>query len=188
MLFISYMICVCLIIWLAVLNDKVNTLSMKIDKIKNVVFKDGENPISEYYEQTSSESTPAPSVSPEIPAPESSEQKAELQANYDNYISDKNKPEDFDLQKALLGNIFNKIGAVAIIVALIIFIKLVSPYIVITPLMKVIFAYLAGIGLLGGGFYLHKKETLKNLFKESADLENEILKDLETLEFHEDVK
>ena len=162
MLFISYMICVCLIIWLAVLNDKVNTLSMKIDKIKNVVFKDGENPISEYYEQTSSESTPAPSVSPEIPAPESSEQKAELQANYDNYISDKNKPEDFDLQKALLGNIFNKIGAVAIIVALIIFIKLVSPYIVITPLMKVIFAYLAGIGLLGGGFYLHKKETLKN--------------------------
>ena len=33
-----------------------------------------------------------------------------------------------------------------------------------------------------------KKETLKNLFKESADLGNEILKDLGNLEFHGDVK
>jgi len=33
-----------------------------------------------------------------------------------------------------------------------------------------------------------KKETLKDLFKESTDLGNEILKDLETLNFHEDVK
>ena len=33
-----------------------------------------------------------------------------------------------------------------------------------------------------------KKEILKNLFAESADLGNAILKDLETLEFHEDVK
>ncbi len=33
-----------------------------------------------------------------------------------------------------------------------------------------------------------KKETLKNLFKESSDLGNEILKDLDTLEFHEDVR
>ena len=33
-----------------------------------------------------------------------------------------------------------------------------------------------------------KKETLKNLFAESADLGSAILKDLETLEFHEDVK
>ena len=33
-----------------------------------------------------------------------------------------------------------------------------------------------------------QKETLKNLFAESADLGSAILKDLETLEFHEDVK
>ena len=33
-----------------------------------------------------------------------------------------------------------------------------------------------------------KKETLKNLFAESADLGSAILKDLDTLEFHEDVK
>ena len=33
-----------------------------------------------------------------------------------------------------------------------------------------------------------KKETLKNLFKESADLGTQILKDLDTLEFHEEVK
>ena len=33
-----------------------------------------------------------------------------------------------------------------------------------------------------------RKETLKNLFTESSDLGSEILKDLETLEFHEDVK
>lgn len=33
-----------------------------------------------------------------------------------------------------------------------------------------------------------KKETLKNLFKESADLGTQILKDLDRLEFHEEVK
>ena len=33
-----------------------------------------------------------------------------------------------------------------------------------------------------------KKEILKNLFKESSDLGNAILKDLDMLEFHEDVK
>ena len=33
-----------------------------------------------------------------------------------------------------------------------------------------------------------KKETLKNLFEESADLGTQILKDLDTLEFHEEVK
>ena len=33
-----------------------------------------------------------------------------------------------------------------------------------------------------------KKETLKNLFKESADLGREILKSLDSLEFHEEVK
>lgn len=32
-----------------------------------------------------------------------------------------------------------------------------------------------------------KKETLKNLFKESTDLGSQILKDLDTLEFHEDI-
>lgn len=35
---------------------------------------------------------------------------------------------------------------------------------------------------------MYKKETLKNLFKKSADLESEILKDWEKLSFDEDMK
>lgn len=160
---ISYMICVCLIVWVAILHDKINSLSFRIDKIKKVVFDEKENQPTAYHEEITPEPTPQPTPLPEIHNAEPPEQKQELQTNYDHYIADKTKnSESFDLQKALLGNIFNKIGAIAIIVALIIFIKLVSPYIVITPLMKVIFAYLAGAGLIGGGFYLHKKENLKN--------------------------
>lgn len=159
-----YVICICLIIWLAMLNDKVSSLSTQIDKITKIVLNATEDQMPVYHKQITPEPTPEPAIEPtvsaEVQTTEDPEQTPELQANCDK-ISD-NKSDNFDLQKALLGNIFNKIGAIAIIVALIIFIKLVSPYIVITPLMKVIFAYLAGAGLLGGGFYLNKKENFKN--------------------------
>lgn len=72
------------------------------------------------------------------------------------------KKDDFELQNVFLGNIFNKIGAVAIIVAVVIFIKLISPFIVLTPLMKIVLSFLAGSGMIGGAFYMHNKENLKN--------------------------
>lgn len=152
---ISYMICVCLIVWLAVVQDKLNSLSTSIDNIKKVIYKDAEKSDISYQEIS-----PSPTIAPEII--QNSEPIIQEKINIEQENTVQNEIKSFDLQKALLGNIFNKVGAIAIIVALIIFIKLISPYIVITPLMKIIFAYIAGFGLLGGGFYLHKKDNLKN--------------------------
>ena len=55
------------------------------------------------------------------------------------------KKENFDIQSAFLGNIFNKVGALAIIIAVVIFIKLVSPFFVITPVMKLVLGFLLGL-------------------------------------------
>ena len=62
------------------------------------------------------------------------------------------KKKESTFQNIFLGNIFNKIGAIAIIVALIFFIKLVSTMIVITPLVKFISAYVCGLLMIGGAF------------------------------------
>ena len=70
--------------------------------------------------------------------------------------------KDSAFSKIFLGNIFNKIGAIAIIVALIFFIKLVSSMIVITPLVKLILSYVCGLGLVGFSLKLRKKDKMKN--------------------------
>ena len=70
--------------------------------------------------------------------------------------------EESAFQKIFLGNLFNKIGAVAIIVALIFFIKLVSTMIVITPLVKFISAYVCGLFMVGSALNMHKKENMKS--------------------------
>ena len=161
---ISYMICVCLIVWLAIIQNQVSDLSANVEKIKKYFWEQKSLGLPECNEQTSpQEQTPVPDMPSPVqdatPAsqPEQTYQESSPEPEFQAEIQ-----ESFDIQKALLGNIFNKIGAIAIIVALIIFIKLVSPYIVITPLMKIMFSYLAGLGLIGGGFYLHRKENLKN--------------------------
>ena len=70
--------------------------------------------------------------------------------------------KDNAFQNIFLGNIFNKIGAVAILVALIFFIKLVSTMIVITPLVKFGIAFIAGMLMIIGALRMHSRENLKN--------------------------
>lgn len=65
-------------------------------------------------------------------------------------------------QKIFLGNIFNKIGAMAIIFALIFFIKYVSSLFILTPLIKFIIAFCSGIFMIGFGLSLHNKEYFKS--------------------------
>jgi len=103
--------------------------------------------------ESESESEPQPQPQPEL------EPEPNISPVVNSYEKSK---DDFELQNAFLGNIFNKIGAIAIIVAVIIFIKLVSPFIVITPLMKIVLGFFAGLGMVGGALYMHKKDELKN--------------------------
>lgn len=62
-----------------------------------------------------------------------------------------------DFEKMFMENIFNKIGALALVVGIGIFIKLVSP----TPPMQIIAGFLAGLAMILGSIKLHKNE-MKN--------------------------
>lgn len=70
-------------------------------------------------------------------------------------------PSDFNFEKVFMENIFNKIGALALIIGIGIFIKLISPYFIFTPPMQITIAFLAGLGMVLGAFKLHKNE-MKN--------------------------
>ena len=96
-----------------------------------------------------------------VPPPLQYEKNNEkIQNNTENVSKTPSITADFDIQKMFLENV-NKIGALAIIVALIIFIGLVSPYIVLTPLMKTVLGYIACFAFIGCGFYLHTKENMQ---------------------------
>lgn len=71
------------------------------------------------------------------------------------------KSDSFDFEKEFLGNIFNKIGAVAILIGIGIFIKIISTFITFTPEAKIGLSYLASILFLGFGFSL-KEEKMQN--------------------------
>ncbi len=63
-----------------------------------------------------------------------------------------------DWEKLLLGNMFNKLGAIALIVGVAIFIKLISPFFVFTPLRQVIATYVFGLALTMTAWRIHHKE------------------------------
>ncbi len=71
---------------------------------------------------------------------------------------EKTYDDSFDFEKVFLGNIFNKVGALALIIGVCIFIKLISPFIVFTPLMKIITGFLAGGAMIAGAVKLHKDD------------------------------
>ncbi len=60
-------------------------------------------------------------------------------------------------EKLVMGNLFNKIGAVALIVGLAIFIRLISPYIDFTPLKRVMSVLVTGLAMMGVAMRLHYK-------------------------------
>ena len=76
--------------------------------------------------------------------------------NHDNDVK-----ETSSFEQLFLGNIFNKIGALAIFVGLIIFIKLVSPFFVFTAGMKLGLGFMLGIALIGGALQINKKENMQ---------------------------
>ena len=71
------------------------------------------------------------------------------------------KKVDTSFENMFLGNIFTIIGAIAIIVACGIFIKMISSYITFTPLMKTIIGFLVGLGLITGSIFTKKDSNLK---------------------------
>jgi len=65
------------------------------------------------------------------------------------------------LEQFFLGSLFNKLGALAIIVFVILFIKWLSPFLALTAAMKVGAVYIFSSVLVGLGFYLLPKENMR---------------------------
>ena len=140
---------VLLFIWLIFIQVKLNELIKIIESNKESKISTAEIPVIE------------PDLSEkQITSDEISEDSVEdLVLKLENIESPKSK-KSFDFETAFLGNIFNKIGAIALIVGVIIFIKLVSPYIVFTPLMKILSGYILGVIIFIFGLRM-KEEKLK---------------------------
>ncbi|MBR6163946.1 DUF2339 domain-containing protein [bacterium] len=66
---------------------------------------------------------------------------------------------EFDLEKLFLGNVFSKIGGIALVIAICFLVKLTSRYIEFTPVMKISMGYIASLGFLFYSLFLYKKET-----------------------------
>ncbi|MCD7878657.1 MAG: DUF2339 domain-containing protein, partial [Candidatus Gastranaerophilales bacterium] len=69
--------------------------------------------------------------------------------------------EEFDFENAFLGNIFNKIGAIVLIIGIGFFISIISKYIIFTPFMKICFAFILGLGMICGANQMKESEKLK---------------------------
>ncbi len=63
------------------------------------------------------------------------------------------KPQS--LETFFLGNIFNKLGALAIIIGMIIFVGIAAP--LLTPELKIAAAYALGLAFISGGAFIHKR-------------------------------
>lgn len=141
-----------LFIWLIFLQCQHNEIKGTLDKLKETLKKN----ISQI-EKTEIEIVQEQTY--EVQDFEKIEIQEETNfSNEENYIS----KEKTAFEKVFLGNIFNKIGAVAILIGIILFAKIVSPFIVFTPQLKLALGYLTGVAMMFASFKLHNKENLKN--------------------------
>ena len=142
--------------WLIFLQTQNNELRYKLEQIDKHLFQD------------EIESNEVSFVNEE-PVIEDKELIPQAEYNNEDFILEnieEHKPatvkEKVSFEKMFLGNIFNKVGAVALLIGFVIFIKLISPFIIFTPQLKMALGYLAGFGMMYGAFKLHNKENLEN--------------------------
>lgn len=173
-----------LFIWMLIMQQQISELRDSVKHISTLVRKLSVTPVHQVMKSSDNadsvagrthrineavEAVPVREESPQIPPPavQSVNRNSEVKepvytVNSQDYIKNSYRDDKtFDLQKALLGNIFSVVGAVAIIIATIIFIKIVSPYIVISPEVKIFLGFLAGLGMGIGALFMHRKENLK---------------------------
>lgn len=131
------------VIWLVVNTQKINKLEQNIKtlyKITANLTKSPEHPVATKEKPLKTESTESKSV----------ENKIQENNNKNDFSSTNNFNIEFE--KLFLGNIFNKIGAISLIIALIIFLKLAH----LTQTAQIILAYLLGLGTIAAAVKMHK--------------------------------
>lgn len=160
-----------LIVWLIVLSNKISTLESSLrDAIKklNSIGRQPVEEIKQYEGVTKAEPVVQEVVKHEDKTIEKVYQIKEPAAEVKPSINAGSKKSNVEhkksgtLETVFLGNVFNKVGAIALIIALITFIKFLSPYIHISNAMAIAIGLCVGLGLVLGGMHLHLKEKFKN--------------------------
>lgn len=168
--FVVTAICfIILFLWMIVLQGEFNSLRKKLQELINEEpVSSSQNPngglgdldesVCSVFEPEPQTTTPQPVLNTEVQDEQNPAQQEAAEVFEQQDVSDNAKKPEKDkngFEKIFLGNIFNKVGALAIIIGVIFFIKVVSQYIVFTPLMKCLIAFMAGAGMVGYALKLH---------------------------------
>lgn len=131
----------CLIVWIIILQDKISSLQKEVKRTKKIIKYNIELGVIQKRPQKQTE-PPVQELLPEV-TPQAEQSK------------------DINFEKLFLENIFNKIGAIALIIGLAIFIKIIAPYFIFTPVIKILLGTIFAAATLFTGLKLNKKELLK---------------------------
>lgn len=155
------------LIWLCIIQSKQSELKTESDKIQkelkqlqNISFEPVIKQDKEYNDCEASSKTSTPDETFDTPYENSTNDENNAKIPDKPLIETKENKND--VEKLFLGNIFNKIGALAIFVGLIIFIKLISPYIIFTPWIKLSLGFLTGFAFIGASLFIRTKEKMRN--------------------------
>lgn len=101
-------------------------------------------------------------ITPEQPAHENKTPETPIytpvkQVHY-NPDEDVEVKKEIDIENLFIGNIFSKIGGIALVVAICFLVKLSSNYIEFTPQLNITLGYLVSIGLLGYSIFMYNKK------------------------------
>ena len=167
----SFILCVVLVVWLACVQQKLNAIEKTVENMNSKLNRSVNSDYPAQKTEIAAEDKSSENVVAASSASENHIEKEPVSSNFQEQPYNESKqaaksidktPSKSDFQSVFLGNVFNKIGAITIIIAVIIFIKLVSPFIHLTPQMTVGMSYFAGLGLVFGALYMHRQEKLKN--------------------------
>lgn len=162
------LVIIVMLIWLVIIQYKLSELTDSLKELKDNLLKENIHiPIKSKDTTEEKAGEKSEEQKPKIESISDIPDEAVLSSNsvplpkyIEKTIEKEDKSDSFE--NIFLGNIFNKIGAFAILVALIILIKIVSPYFEFTPQLKITLSYLAGAAMMFGALKLHNKENMKN--------------------------
>lgn len=163
---------VILFVWIIVLQSKIINISITVNEIKKYFEENNYSPQNKeiqnataqgenksvFVQQTENQQNIEDQIAQNLFANETLEDTKET---VQPQIVQPVEKQTFSFEKLFLGNIFNKIGALAILIGIVILIKIVSPYLIFTPVVKISLSYLAGSVMIIGAFMLHSKENMQ---------------------------
>lgn len=165
---------IALFIWMFVMQNSVTKLSDSVHELKKLLLRDSlqaKQPVTDEFQKSEIPTKTIDEIPDDILLSKkrlSENENAEIKSNkqptsqskiIESYIK-QDSPTEFE--KVFLGNIFNKIGAFAILIGIIIFIKLISPFIIFTPAIKAALGFLSGFVMIAAALKLHGNKKLQN--------------------------